>query len=132
MDLNGFMEALAEEIDGQYSEYDNTKSIIIVPLNDGRFQTVLGQKRFNEKYSQEAVEFSSKVCPYDDSIDLKNLLEENVNFCHAKFVVVDDYIQVEAACFLETATESLIKEIIIEVAEMADVFEHKLTGVDVH
>jgi hypothetical protein len=47
-------------------------------------------------------------------------------------VIVDDYIRVEGAMFLETVNEAEIKEIIEEVAKMADAWELKLTGMDVH
>ncbi|MEO1049415.1 MAG: hypothetical protein AAFX87_02250 [Bacteroidota bacterium] len=132
MDLNTFMQKYAEEIDGQYSEYDEEKSIIIVPLEDNRFQTVLGHVRSIEKYEKHSIEFSSKVCEFDQSIDLKKLLEENANFVHAKFLIVDNYIKVEAASFIESVTEEVLKEIIQEVANLADEYEFKLTGVDVH
>ena len=132
MDLNSFMQNYAEEIDGNYSEYDTDKSIIIVPVADGRIQTVLGHIKESERYEKNLIEFSSRVAKFDQSVDLKNLLQENTNFCHAKFSIVDDFIQVEASGFVDTASEDLLKEIIQEVATLADDFEMKLTGKDVH
>ncbi len=132
MDLNSFMRTYAEEIGGTYSEYDGSTSIIIVPLSDERFQTVLGTVKLNKRYDRHLIEFSSKVCKFNSSIDLKELLMENTNLNHAKFAIADDFIQVEDSCFVETATEQLIKEIIQEVANVADEYENKLTGVDVH
>ncbi|MEM9855894.1 MAG: hypothetical protein AAF843_00970 [Bacteroidota bacterium] len=132
MDLNAFMRKYAEEIGGTYSEYDGATSIIIVPLPDERYQTVLGTVKLNKRYNRHLIEFSSKVCAYDSSIDLKELLMENTNLNHAKFAIAEDFIQVEDSCFVETATEDLIKEIIQEVANVADEYEFKLTGVDVH
>ena len=132
MDLNSFMQKYAEEIDGNYSEYDTDKSIIIVPVTDGRIQTVLGHIKESERYEKNLIEFSSRVAKFDQSVDLKNLLQENTNFCHAKFSIVDDFIQVEASGFVDTASENLLKEIIQEVAILADDFEMKLTGKDVH
>lgn len=132
MDLNSFMQSYAEEIDGNYSEYDTDKSIIIVPVTKGRIQTVLGHIKESERYQKDLIEFSSRVAKFDQSVDLKNLLEENTNFCHAKFSIVDDFIQVEASGFVDTASEGLLKEIIQEVATLADDFEMKLTGKDVH
>ena len=133
MDLNSFMKSYAEEIGGTYSEYDSSTSIIIVPLADERFQTVLGKlknsKRFN---SRLGIEFTSKVGEFNAGIDTKLLLEENANLNHAKFVIIDNIIHVEAASFVETVTEEIIKEIIQEVANVADEYELKLTGVDVH
>ncbi|MEM7110117.1 MAG: hypothetical protein AAF519_17955 [Bacteroidota bacterium] len=132
MDLNAFMKEYADEIGGTYSEYDSATSIIIVPLPDERFQTVLGTVKLSQRYNRHLIEFSSKVCAYNSGIDLKELLIENTNLNHAKFAIADDFVQVEDSCFVETATEGLIKEIIQEVANVADEYEFKLTGVDVH
>ena len=123
MDLNSFMQKYAEEIDGNYSEYDIDKSIIIVPVAEGRIQTVLGHIKESDRYEKNLIEFSSRVAKFDNSVDLKSLLEENTNFCHAKFSIVDDFIQVEASGFVDTANEELLKEIIQEVAVLADDFE---------
>ncbi|HNP17838.1 MAG TPA: hypothetical protein PKL31_05335 [Fulvivirga sp.] len=132
MDLNAFMESYANEIGGTYSEYDSRTSIIIVPLPDQRFQTVLGKLKHSERYNRMGIEFTSKVCNYKKGIDLKILLEENAHLNHAKFAIVDDFIHVEASSFIESATEQLLKEIIQEVANVADEYEMKLTGKDVH
>lgn len=126
------MESYADEIGGTYSEYDVRTSIIIVPLPDQRFQTVLGKLKHSQRYDRLGIEFASKVCAYDTELNLKALLEENANLNHAKFSVLDDFVYVEASSFVESATEELLKEIIQEVANVADEFEFKLTGADVH
>ena len=41
MDLSESMKRIAEEIDGQHSAYDINKSVVIVPLKDSRFQSVI-------------------------------------------------------------------------------------------
>ena len=130
--FNEFMERFADEIGGQFSEYDQSKSVIIVPLEENRFQAVLGVKKFNEKFNKTGVEFSSKVCPYSDDIDCKQLVIENAKTCYAKFVIVDDFIKVEGSTFVETIMEDGLKEIIKEVAQLADEWELKLTGLDVN
>ena len=130
--FNEFMERFADEIGGQFSEYDKSKSVIIVPLEENRFQAVLGVVKFNEKFSKTGVEFSSKVCPYSDDIDCKQLVIENAKTCYAKFVIVDDFIKVEGSTFVETIREEGLKEIIKEVAQLADEWELKLTGLDVN
>jgi hypothetical protein len=130
--FNEFMEKFAEEIGGQFSEYDHSKSVIIVPLEENRFQAVLGVIKHNEKFDKMGVEFSSKVCPYSDDIDCKQLVVENAKTCYAKFVIVDDFIKVEGSTFLETTLEEGMKEIIKEVAQLADEWELKLTGLDVN
>ena len=130
--FNEFMERFAEEIDGQFSEYDQTKSVIIVPLEENRFQAVLGVIKYNEKFKKTGIEFSSKVCPFSEDIDCKQLIIENAKTCYAKFVIIDDFIKVEGSTFLETIKEQGLKEIIKEVAQLADEWELKLTGLDVN
>ena len=134
MDFNfsELMEKIAEDIGGQFSEYDKYKSVIIVPLEENRYQAVVGVLKHNEKLNKTRLEFSSKVCQLSESVDLKELLMENAKTCYARFVIVDDYVRVEGSAFLESLTESGIKEIIDEVARMADAWELKLTGMDVH
>jgi hypothetical protein len=132
MHFNQFMENFAREINGQFSEYNKTKSVIIVPLDANRFQAVLGIIGYSERYKRELIEFSSKVCEYSSEINLKDLLEQNTEFCHAKFVIVNEAIKVEASAFLDNISEELLKEIVQEVATAADEWEHKLTGLDVH
>ncbi len=130
--FNKFMEEYSLEIGGQFSEYDKSKSVIIVPLNDNRFQAVLGVVKFNEKYNKTGIEFSSKVCPFSEDLDIKRLLEENAKTCYAKFVVVDDFIKVEGSTFIENIREEGLKEIIQEVANVADDWEYKITGKDIN
>ncbi len=133
MDLNSFMEKFAAEINGQYSEYDSSKSVIIVPTENERFQTVYGTIKESDKYNgRSGIEFNTKVCPMDDSIDLKSLLEQNGKFCHAKFIIEDDFIKVEGSAFVDTATEDQLKEIIQEVATVADESEKRITGKDIY
>ena len=134
MDFNfsELMEKIAEDLGGQFSEYDKYKSVIIVPLEENRYQAVVGVLKHSDKVNKTRLEFSSKVCQLSESVDLKELLMENAKTCYARFVIVDDYVRVEGSTFLESVTESGIKEIIDEVANMADAWELKLTGMDVH
>ncbi len=130
--FNEFMMRLADEIGGQFSEYDSTKSVIIVPLQDNRFQAVLGLVKYNEKFNKTLIEFSSKVCKYTEDIDLKELLIENSKTIYGKFVITDGYLKVNGSAFLENINESGLKEILIEIANKADEWELKLTGLDVN
>lgn len=132
MNLNSFMETYAREIDGQYSEYNDNINIIIVPLLDERFQTVFGEVKKYNRYNKDVIAFSSKVCEFEDKIDLKALLSENAHFCHSKFSIVDEYVQVEATFFTDNISEETLKEAIQEVANLADEYEFKLTGADVY
>ncbi len=130
--FNEFMRRLADEIGGQFSEYDTSKSVIIVPLHDNRFQAVLGVVKYDEKFNKTGIVFSSKVCKDTGDINLKELLLENAKTCYAKFVITDGYLKVEGAAFLENINESGLKEILIETANKADEWELKLTGLDVN
>ena len=130
--FNEFMVRLADEIGGQYSEYDSSKSVIIVPLQDNRFQAVLGVVKYNDKFNKTAIEFSSKVCKFTEDIDVKELLLENAKTIYARFIIADGYLKVEGSAFLENINENGLKEILIEIANKADEWELKLTGLDVN
>jgi len=126
------MESYALEIGGQFSEYDKSKSVIIVPLRDNRFQAVLGVVKYSDKFQKTGVEFSSKVCPFREDIDFQELLRENAQTCYAKFVIADDFIKVEGSTFVENIREDGLKEIIQEVANVADEWEYRITGQDIN
>lgn len=133
MDFNSFMQKFADEIDGQYSEYDNNRSVIVVKLPDERFQAVVGKKYKHEKYEREVIEFTSKVCHVNENIDYASILRETQSLIHGKFIIgEDDYLKVESVTYLDNCTEELLKEVIIEVANVADEYEFKITGKDVN
>ncbi|MFZ1806022.1 MAG: hypothetical protein WAU36_02310 [Cyclobacteriaceae bacterium] len=132
MDLVSFMKSYADEIGGQYTSYDNIHSIIVVPLAGGRFQSVIGTIKENKLYSRNMVTFTSKICTYNQSIPLKNLLEQSSLFNYGRFIISDDFLQIEAVASLDGTPEGSVKEMIQEVANLADQYEFKLTGADVH
>ena len=72
MELNNFMKSYAEEINGNFSEYDEQRSVIVVPLEMQRQQAVVGEID-SEK---NIISISSKVCVADSKIKFKELLEE--------------------------------------------------------
>lgn len=117
---------------GEFSQYDEYKSVIIVPVQESRYQTVISVLKKGEANSKNLIEFSSKVCPYHPQTALKVLLEENARFCHAKFVIADDIIKVEACTYEDSTSEDVLKEMIVEVAYLADEWEYRITGQDVH
>jgi hypothetical protein len=80
---------------------------------------------------KEQALLSSKVCEFAQTIDLKVLLEQNGHFDYSKFVLEDGFLKVEASCLTATATKEQIREMIQEVAQLADHYELKLTGKDV-
>ena len=132
MDLNAFMRKYADQINGQFMEYDPQHSIIIVPVSGGRAQTVLGHIRQNELYNRKLIAFTSKVCIFSSEIDLKTLIEQTAFFNYCRFIISENHLQVEAVAALDTISEETIKEMVQEVANLADQYELKLTGVDVN
>jgi len=132
MDLIAFMKKYADEIGGQFTEYDQTQSIVIVPVSGNRYQTVIGNIRQNELYNRRLISFTSKVCALHSTIDFKMLLEQSAYFNYCRFVIKENYLQVEASTALDAATESVIKEMVQEVANLGDQFELKLTDSDIH
>lgn len=134
MNLVAYMQTLAEEIKGRFLEYDATKSVIVVPLKDYRYQAVQGTLKTLDDGHTQTITFTSKVCSFQKDIDLKVFLSENKNLYYSKFAVDHDFIKVEASVFVEflnKANSAFLKQMIIEVAETADLWEGKLTGVDV-
>jgi hypothetical protein len=132
MDLSALMKKYAEQIGGQFTEYDHAQSIIIMPVSGGRYQTVLGTITQNDLYNRRLISLHSKICPPNPNIDYHMLLEQTAYFNYCRFVVKDNYLQVEAIASIVGITEETIKEMVQEVANLADQFELKLTGGDIH
>jgi hypothetical protein len=132
MNISAFTKQYASQIDGQFTEYDNSKSIIVVPLADGRFQTVILTTENSKRSGKHRAVLSSKVCEYTPAIDLKMLLEKSSGFDYSKFVLDEGYIKVEASCPTDGAIEDEVKHMIQEVAIQADAYELKLTGKDIN
>ncbi len=132
MDLSAIMKKYADQIGGQFTQYDQSQSIIIIPVSGGRFQTVLGTIKKNELYNRELLTLNSKVCAPNTIIDYKMLLEQTAFFNYCRFVINQNYLQIEAVASLDNLSENTIKEMLQEVANLADQYEMKLTGSDVH
>jgi hypothetical protein len=132
MNVINTVKQYADQIGGQFTDYDHTKSVIVVPLDKSRFQTVLAVTQKSAVSGRDQAVFTSKVCEFNTSIDLKMLMEQNASFDYSKFVVEDGYLKVEASCLPSTASEAQVQEMIQEVAQLADHYEYKLTGQDIH
>ena len=132
MDLSAVMKKYAEQIGGQYTEYDHAQSIIIMPVSGGRYQTVLGTIIQNDLYNRKLISLHSKICNVKPDIDYRMLLEQTAYFNYCRFVIKDNYLQVEAVASMVGISEETVKEMVQEVANLADQFELKLTGVDIH
>jgi hypothetical protein len=132
MDLNAVMKKYADLIGGQFTEYDHSQSIIIMPVSGGRYQTVLGTIIQNDLYNRKLISLHSKICSLRPDIDYRMLLEQTAYFNYCRFVIKDNYLQVEAVASMTGITEETIKEMVQEVANLADQFELRLTGTDIH
>lgn len=132
MDITYTLKQYAEQIGGQFTDYDHIKSVIVVPLDKSRYQTVLALTQKSPVSGRDQTVFTSKVCEYKSDLDLKMLMEQNANFDYSKFVLEDGYLKVEASCLASSASEAQVKEMIQEVAQLADHYEYKLTGSDIH
>ena len=132
MDFRKFSQKYAQEVGGQFREYDDARSVIIIPIGEGRFQTVIGHVTHNEDYQRDVIQIKSKVCELKEDIPYEDLLEASMDFPYTKFIVEDEFLKVEATTFLVNLTEDMIKEMILEVANISDDWEFRITGKDIH
>lgn len=132
MDIMNYVQQYAEQIGGQFTDYDHTKSVVVVPLPGSRFQTVVASKQVSPVSGKDQAVFSSKICEFTEGINLMELLKQNGNFDYSRFVLEDGYLKMEASCLASTASEAQLKEMLQEVAQLADHYELKLTGEDFH
>jgi hypothetical protein len=132
MNIFTFSKQYIDQIGGQYTQYDSNRAVVVVPLTDNRFQTILLTIEPARSSGQSRAILSSKVSEFNTSYDLKSLLEQSANFDYSRFIISDGYIKVEAHCPADAASEEDIKFMIQEVAQLADNFEMKLTGKDIN
>lgn len=132
MDFTAFSKTYAAEIGGDFREYDDTQSIIIIPLNDGRFQTVIGEITHHEKYNRDMVQIKSTVCAASETIPFEEILQESANYPYAKFFMEENHLKLGASTFLDDTSENTIKEMFSSIAQLADDWEFRITGKDIH
>ena len=131
MDLRAFMRRYADEIGGEYNEYSPEFIIIIIPVSGGRAQTVLAEVRNNDLYNRKLITFTSKVCAAQNEIDYRSILAQTSFLNYSRFVIAENYLQVQAVAPFDNLAEAAVKEMLQEVANVADQFELKITGADV-
>lgn len=132
MNFTKFCQKYAKEIGGEYRDYDENQSVIIVPLPDGRFQTITGHITHNDNYDREVVQLKTKVCHLSEDIPYRELLSESASYPYSKFIVEDGFLKVEAINFMVNLKETMIKEMFMEIAQHADSWEFRITGKDIH
>ena len=132
MNIMNYVQQYAEKIGGEFTDYDHTKSIVVVPIGSHRYQTVLVVTQSSPVSGRDQAIFASKVCEDTGDLDLRLLLEQNANFDYSKFVLEEGFLKIEASCLASSASEDQVREMIQEVAQLADHYELRFTGQDVH
>jgi hypothetical protein len=131
MNYKSFAKKYAAEINGDFSEYDEQRSVIVIQLPDERYQAVQGRIYTHKGYGREVIELKSTVCKEGEKINFHDLLAESTNYVHSKFVIEDGYLRVEASAFMDNVNESRVKEMIQEAGNLADQWEFRITGKDI-
>lgn len=130
MNLDKILDDYAKEINAQVIPYTDNKSAISFPISGVRFQQVIGWSKQTDQH--KLVEFHSKVCKFEKSMNFEKLLSDAASYTFARLIVKDDYLQVATAAVVDHATPELIKDLVKEAAIVADRLELMLTGQDVH
>ena len=126
MDLSKVLESYADSVNGKFSSYNDDKAVVIVPVTDHRFQSVIASRC--EIGDAEYIEISSKICSVDQMPEKLFWLQKELNV--GKLIVRDDFLL--ATAYIDSGMDSvLIKAIINEVAQFADLKEKSLAGTDV-
>lgn len=131
MDLFDFLKFYCDELGGQFTLYDGARGFAVVPLHEGRFQTVVVTIRKGPRSGLDHAIFSSKIAELPAGFDAHELLRNCAEFEHARFVLQEQYLSLEASC-LPSAPETEVKSILQEIAQLADLYELKITGKDIH
>lgn len=132
MDIFNTLKNYADQIGGTFSDYDHTKAIVVVPLPNGRFQTVLAVLEKSKTSGKQRIVITSKVTDYNSGIDAQELLVQNGLFDYSKFIIDDSQLKVIASGLTDGISEEELKYMVQEVAQLADHYELKLTGKDIH
>lgn len=132
MDYFSFIKEYSNEIGGQFTSYDSSKSVFVVPVADGRFQTVLLSLDKSKASGKERGVITSKVCECTTLMDLKTLLEKHAAFDYSRFIIENNTIKIEVTFPADGTSHDEIKYMIQEVASLADSYELKLTGKDIN
>lgn len=130
MNLTDTLEKLALEIDGRFVEYSYENTIITVPLNKDRFQNVTGY--MIDRPQGTMLEFMSTVCTLRPEIDHRAMLELNQELYYSKVVIHEGFLKVAAAALYDHCTEDLVRDMIMEVAYVADDLEMRIIGYDIY
>ncbi len=126
MDFKTQMQEASEIINGTFSEYDDKTTVIIVPIDEHRFQTV-----FAHDEDEYGIKFNTKSCELGNEIPYKELMLENSTHKYARLELENDTLFVTGRS-LPGSEPAGIAKMLSEVGKVADKWEFKLTGQDVN
>ena len=126
MDFKTLMQDASAIIDGTYSEYDDVTTVVIVPVDDHRFQTV-----FAHDEGDDGIKFNTKSTDPIEDFPFKDVLDDNSNHKFARLELENDTLYVTARA-LPGSTPDGVARMLKDVGVVADNWEHKLTGQDVN
>lgn len=133
MNFKIFAQKYANEIGGEFRDYDDNQSVIVIRLKNGRFQAVQGNVYPNEQYDgREVVELKTKVCTVEEPFDVVEVLTESASHVYSKFIIEDGFLKVKSAAFMDSVNDARIKEMFQEIGAFADKWELKITGKDIY
>ncbi len=131
--VKSYLEALAEELNGNFTEYSDDTVILTVPLEDGRFQSIRGL--IAEREAGLMLIFTSTICRLHEfpNVDFKRMLELNYELGYSKITITDeDYLELMTSIKYKLANAEEIRYMITEIAQTADKLELEITGEDIH
>jgi len=131
--VKSYLEALAQELNGNFTEYSDDTVIMTLPLDEGRFQSIRGL--ITEKESGLMLIFTSTICRLHEfpNVDFKRMLEMNYELGYSKITITDeDYLELMTSIRYDLANAEEIRYMINEIAQTADKLEFEITGQDVH
>ncbi len=131
--VKGYLESLAQELNGNYTEYSDDTVILTIPLDEGRFQSIRGI--LAQREAGLMLIFTSTICRLHEfpDVNFRRMLEMNFELGYSKITITDeDYLELMTSIKYDLATEEEIKYMIHEIAETADKLEFEITGEDVH
>ena len=127
MEFGTMMEELANLSKASFSQYDDTTSVLIVPVGEHRIQTVYA---YDE--GEQGIKIISKVCDEVEATPYEKLIRNNGSLSYSCIGIEDGVIYVKSKIFPGSETGKAMKEMLIEIAQTADSWELKLTGQDIN
>ena len=128
-----YLENLAKDLNGNYTEYSDDTVIVTLPIDDGLFQSVRGL--IIEKDTGLMLIITSTICRLHEypEVDFRKMLEMNYELGYSKITITDeDYLELMSSIKYDLCTPEELKYMITEVAHTADKLEFDITGKDIH